>query len=125
MKAKPSRFLLMALLGLVLGLLLATAVSAAGGKSAPITLGLGQTRVVPWANTAIYFADVPEDSRCPTNEVCIWPGAVTVSLLVWSTAPTSIKPFPESVTLRLDPTRPEDATAELSSGRRLTLLWVE
>ena len=83
-------------------------------------LAYGETGIISSHTTAIQFARVLEDSRCPTGTICVWAGAVEVELLVW----TGINPEPEAVLLHLDPTKPDAATVVLSNNVTLRLSWV-
>lgn len=45
-------------------------------------LAQGETAVIAAQNMWITFVDVPEDSRCPENAVCVWAGNALVQLEV-------------------------------------------
>ena len=44
----------------------------------PFSLGIGQTAAIESEGLEIGFVRVAEDSRCPTNVVCIWEGRVVI-----------------------------------------------
>jgi len=46
------------------------------------TLKIGETASIPSEGLSITLVDVPEDSRCPTDVVCVWAGRTTVTLQV-------------------------------------------
>ncbi len=46
------------------------------------TLSLGERAVIRGEGLSIVFADVLEDSRCPTGAVCVWQGQVRCSVLL-------------------------------------------
>jgi len=58
------------------------------GKDIPAELGTefelpyGTTAVIPSENLEVTFWNIPEDSRCPTDVVCIWEGQARVVLRV-------------------------------------------
>ena len=45
-------------------------------------LAQGETAVIAAQNMEITFVDVPEDSRCPEDAVCVWAGNALVQLEV-------------------------------------------
>jgi len=45
-------------------------------------LAQGETAVIAAQNMEITFVDVPEDSRCPKDAVCVWAGNALVQLEV-------------------------------------------
>ncbi len=45
-------------------------------------LAQGKTAVIAARNMEITFVDVPEDSRCPEDAVCVWAGNALVQLEV-------------------------------------------
>ena len=45
-------------------------------------LAQGETAVIAARNMEITFVDVPEDSRCPDDAVCVWAGNALVQLEV-------------------------------------------
>ena len=57
-----------------------------GGQSAAVgeefTLGVGDKATIRGEGLSIVFADVVEDSRCPTGVLCIWEGRVRCSVLL-------------------------------------------
>jgi hypothetical protein len=73
-----------ALLALALSLLPGCAqkgdVNAAIGE--PFQLKINQTAYLASENLTIRFLDVPGDSRCPSDVVCVWAGEVTASVEV-------------------------------------------
>ena len=48
-------------------------------------LSLGQTVAIAGTAHRVTFEAVPEDSRCPTDAVCVWAGNARVSLRVTGT----------------------------------------
>ena len=44
----------------------------------PFTLALGREAVLPEADLVLRFADVLEDSRCPTQVNCVWAGQARI-----------------------------------------------
>lgn len=46
----------------------------------PFQLKVGETAVLPDSSAAVRFAGVPQDSRCPSDVVCVWEGDATVRL---------------------------------------------
>lgn len=48
------------------------------------TLNLGQTGRTPDSSLVVSFADVPEDSRCAPDLVCVWEGFAKVRLSIAS-----------------------------------------
>jgi len=81
----------------------------------PVTLAQGESLFFPGESLRLRFLDVPEDSRCPPDVVCIWAGCVvaTFHIDVGSSQPT---PF----SLTLKPGDPDKATA-IVQGYRVTL----
>jgi hypothetical protein len=47
-----------------------------------ITLGFGERHVIVGTVIEVHFEDVPEDSRCPSDAVCVWAGNAVVALTV-------------------------------------------
>lgn len=60
------------------------AMSAVAGEN--FRLGVGQSTVVDGQALEIGFAGVPQDSRCPKGEACIWEGDATVRIWVQAAA---------------------------------------
>jgi hypothetical protein len=46
----------------------------------PFTLKIGQSAVLDEPPLVITFTDVPHDSRCPVDVVCVWAGDAVVRL---------------------------------------------
>ena len=44
----------------------------------PFQLKINQTGFIKSENIKIFFLNVTEDSRCPSDVECIWPGQVTI-----------------------------------------------
>ena len=57
----------------------------------PFEIEIGQTAVLDDANAEVRFVDLPEDSRCPTNLVCVWSGRVRADFVL--VLPDGIHPF--------------------------------
>ena len=60
------------------------------------SLHLGDGVMVRGEALSIVFADVTEDSRCPTGAVCIWAGQVSCSVLLTKSGGTYTKTFIQS-----------------------------
>lgn len=45
-------------------------------------LGFEEQKVISDHGISVHFAQVVEDSRCPTDVICVWEGQVTVKLAV-------------------------------------------
>jgi hypothetical protein len=58
---------------------------AGGAPTAPVgqefVIAAGQTAVVSGTGLSITFVRVPQDSRCPMGELCIWAGNAQVELI--------------------------------------------
>ena len=48
----------------------------------PFTLPIGKTATVPGSPNRIAFTRVTEDSRCPTNVVCVWEGEAKIEVAI-------------------------------------------
>lgn len=46
------------------------------------SLPIGKTAAVAGSTTRITFREVTEDSRCPSNAVCVWEGAAKIAVTV-------------------------------------------
>lgn len=57
-----------------------TAVVADPGTT--FSLAVGKTAVVNGSNTRLTFTRVTEDSRCPTDVVCVWAGDAKIELTI-------------------------------------------
>ena len=65
-----------------------------------VTLTYGEDRVIPGTVLRMTFASVVEDSRCPSDVVCVWEGNATVEVGIGAgTGPT----FPLQLNTSLDP----------------------
>jgi hypothetical protein len=82
-------------------------------------LGYGQTAQLDGDQLSVTFAEVDEDSRCPSDVECIQAGWVTIRLAVKVGEGAG-----EDVTLTLQPGAPDSATASLD-GYTITLVEVE
>jgi len=61
---------------------------------------IGEDRVIPGTVLRMTFASVVEDSRCPSDVVCVWEGNATVEVGIGTgTGPT----FPLQLNTSLDP----------------------
>ncbi len=60
------------------------------------SLYLGDGAAVRGEGLSIVFADVTEDSRCPTGVVCIWAGQVSCSVLLTKSGGTYTETFTQS-----------------------------
>lgn len=47
------------------------------------SLNIGQSVTLPEQGIKIYFTDVLEDSRCPSDVVCIWEGTVSLAINIF------------------------------------------
>ncbi|HEV8404318.1 MAG TPA: hypothetical protein VGQ13_00260 [Nitrososphaera sp.] len=56
----------------------AYAAEAKAEMGQPFSLALNQTASMESADIAVRFVDVTEDSRCPSDVVCIWEGRVSI-----------------------------------------------
>ena len=70
------------LLACLLLLPVAASAGAAVPYGEPFTLAVGQAAAVGPGNLLVGFVEVLEDSRCPADVVCFWPGDAAASLLV-------------------------------------------
>lgn len=81
-----------------------------------VTVPIGQTVTVAGGSAGVRFDAVPEDSRCPGDAICIWPGRAVVDLtllldgravtLQLRTEPSGSKAVAVGITIelvRLDP----------------------
>jgi len=82
----------------------------------PFWLTLGQSAVGDDGGTAVRFAKVVGDSRCPPQAVCVWQGEVNVDLGVRVGGG-------EDLIMRLNTETPP--TSVTVQGRRIELLAVE
>ena len=59
----------------------------------PFTLAGGQDALIPSENLRLRFADVLEDSRCPTQVDCFWTGQARIAISVQpdGAAPTNVE----------------------------------
>ena len=48
----------------------------------PFTLGINDTIALSDVDLNITFAEVSEDSRCPTDAACVWEGQAIVRLVI-------------------------------------------
>ena len=48
----------------------------------PFTVGFGQQAAIPGTGLSVLFRDVLEDSRCPTEAVCVWAGRARIQVSV-------------------------------------------
>jgi hypothetical protein len=57
-------------------------ISPAASLGEPFTLGIGDEKTVEGAGISVMFIGVTEDSRCPSDVVCIWEGQTSAELRV-------------------------------------------
>jgi hypothetical protein len=64
----------------------------------PLTLSAGQDGLIPSENLRLRFAEVLEDSRCPTQVNCFWTGQARIAVAVqpgggdWTTVEFNTNP---------------------------------
>ena len=78
---------------------------------AQVTVPIGQTVTVAGGSVGVRFDAVPEDSRCPGDALCIWPGRAVVDLtllldgravaLQLRTEPSGSKAVADGITIEL------------------------
>ena len=83
------------LAGLALAAALAACSSGGGGPTGSgtptpsvgtLTLGVGEAATLPGTSITLVFHAVTEDSRCPTDVVCVWEGNAQVAVTLASMA---------------------------------------
>ena len=57
-----------------------TAITVEPGSS--FSLPLGKTAVLKGTDTRLTFKEVSQDSRCPTDVVCVWAGDATIAVVI-------------------------------------------
>jgi len=57
-----------------------TSVGPTGPFDAQVTVPIGQIVTVAGGSVGVRFDAVPEDSRCPGDAMCIWPGRAVVDV---------------------------------------------
>jgi hypothetical protein len=63
-------------------------------------LALGESVMVEGSGVTLTFEDVPSDSRCPTDVVCVWAGNAQVRVVVAGAAAGAVE-----LNTSLDPTK--------------------
>lgn len=72
--------LLIALAALLLGCASVPKADVQATLDEPFSLKAGQTAYLQSEGILVKFVSVPEDSRCPSDVVCVWAGRVTATV---------------------------------------------
>jgi len=80
------RYLERARLPLVFVLAAACSSTTAPQLGEEFSLRLGEQATIADIGVTITFADVSEDSRCPSNVTCVWAGDAVVVIASWTVA---------------------------------------